>query len=173
MDPTQVTHVLYHAQCPDGFGAALAAWRVLGDTAVYLPVAHGEAPPDLPAEARVAIVDFSYTRDVILGMRERLADMVILDHHKTAEEELAGLDFATFDMHKSGARMAWEYWHPDEPVPELVAYIEDKDLWRWELPQSKEVSIALHAYPMDFNVWSQLTVAHLKIEGVALLRLQD
>lgn len=169
----EFTHVLYHGHCPDGFGAAFAAWLVMGDSATYLPVNHGDPPPEMGDDAKVAIVDFSYQRDVILEMRKRFADLLVLDHHKTAEEELKGLDFARFDMEKSGARMAWEYWHPDEPLPELLAYIEDKDLWHWALPQSQEVSIALHSYPQDFQVWSALTVEHLKIEGVALLRLQE
>lgn len=173
MQPTEVTHILYHADCADGFGAAFAAWKVLGERAVYIPVQHGEQPPDLPADANVAIIDFSYRRDVILDIKSKVAGMIILDHHTTAQDELAGLPFATFDMHKSGARMAWEYWHPDTEVPEMIAYIEDKDLWHWKLEQSKEFSIALHSYPMEFEIWEGLTPELLKLEGVALLRLQE
>ena len=76
-------------------------------------------------------------------------------------------------MNKSGARLAWEYWHPNETLPELLAYIEDKDLWLWRLEQSREVSIALHSYPMEFELWNRLKVEYLKLEGVALLRLQE
>lgn len=173
MQPDQVTHVLYHAECADGFGAAFAAWKIRGDEASYIPVTHGEAPPELPRDAKVAIVDFSYKRDVILELAEKVSELIILDHHTTAQDELEGLPFATFDMHKSGARMAWEYWHPNEEVPDLIAYIEDKDLWLWNLEQSKEFTIALHSYPMDFELWNKLTPEHLKLEGRALLRLQD
>lgn len=173
MRPEEVTHILYHGDCADGFGAAYAAWKVLGDQATYIPVNHGEDPPELPSSAKLAIVDFSYRRDVILELANRVDDIIILDHHTTAQDELAGLPFATFDMDKSGARMAWEFWHPDAEVPELIAYIEDKDLWLWNLEQSKEFTIALHSYPMDFAVWDKLTPEHLKLEGVALLRLQD
>ena len=173
MTPHEVTHILYHADCADGFGAAFAAWQVLGDKATYIPVAHGDPPPSLPTDAKVAIVDFSYPRKTILELADKVSELVILDHHTTAQDELEGLPFATFDMTKSGARMAWEYWHPDTEVPELIGYIEDKDLWLWNLEQSKEVTIALHSYPMDFEVWSKLTMEHLKLEGVALLRLQE
>lgn len=173
MSPTEVTHILYHADCADGFGAAFAAWKVLGDKATYIPVQHGDPPPELPSEARVAIVDFSYKREVILAIKEQVTELIVLDHHTTAQEELAGLPFATFDMTKSGARMAWEYWHPGKAVPDMIAYIEDKDLWLWNLEQSREFTIALHSYPMDFEVWKKLTPSHLKLEGVALLRLQD
>ena len=173
MQANEVTHVLYHAECADGFGAAYAAWKILGKKAHYLPVQHGSAPPDMPPEAKVAIVDFSYKREVILKLKEKVQDLIILDHHVTAQDELAGLPFATFNMEKSGARMAWEYWHPNEPVPDMIAYIEDKDLWLWNLEQSKEFTIALHSYPMDFQIWDNLTPEHLKLEGIALLRLQE
>lgn len=173
MQPNDVTHVLYHAECADGFGAAFAAWKVLGDRATYLPVTHGQDPPALPADARVAMVDFSYKRPVILDIKSSVADLVVLDHHATAQEELRGLSWAEFDMEKSGARLAWEYWHPHHPLPDLLAYIEDKDLWLWRLPESAEVTIALHSYPMDFSIWENLDVAHLKVEGVALRRLQE
>lgn len=173
MQPHEVTHVLYHADCADGFGAAYAAHKVLGDEATYIPVQHGETPPDLPSDAKVVIVDFSYKRDVILALKEKIADLVILDHHTTAQDELAGLPFATFDMTKSGARMAWEYWHPNTEVPEMIAYIEDKDLWLWKLEESQEFTSALRSYPMEFEIWETLTAEHLKIEGKALLRLQE
>jgi hypothetical protein len=173
MQPTEVTHVLYHAQCADGFGAAYAAWKVLGEAAAYLPVTHGEPPPELPAHARVAMVDFSYKRPVILSIKDSVSDLVVLDHHATAQDELKGLPWAEFDMDKSGARLAWEFWHPGVELPELLAYVEDKDLWLWRLDQAREVTIALHSYPMEFVLWDNLDVAHLKLEGVALLRLQE
>lgn len=173
MQPTEVSHILYHADCADGFGAAYAAWKVLQDRAQYLPVSHGDPAPALPEDAKVAIVDFSYKRETILEIQKSVADLKILDHHATAQTELEGLPFAEFDMDKSGARMAWEYWHPQAALPELLAYIEDKDLWLWRLEQSPEVTIALHSYPMNFEVWDRLQVDHLKLEGVALLRLQE
>lgn len=173
MEPTEVTHILYHADCADGFGAAYAAWKVLGDRAEYTPVQHGDPVPEIPSDARLAIVDFSYPRGTILELQARVHDLVILDHHITAQDELDGLPFATFDMHKSGARMAWEYWHPGKELPDLLAYVEDKDLWLWKLDQSQEVTIALHSYPHDFAIWDSLKVEHLKLEGVALLRLQE
>lgn len=170
---TEVTHVLYHADCPDGFGAAYAAWKVLGDRATYLPVHHGAPPPELPSSARVAMVDFSYKRPEILKMKESVADMVVLDHHATAQAELEGLSWAAFDMDKSGARLAWEFWHPGVDLPELLACVEDKDLWLWRVEGSKEVAVAIHSYPQDFSIWDDFEVSTLKIEGEALLRLQE
>lgn len=167
------THVLYHANCADGFGAAYAAWKVLGEEAVYLPVRHGDAPPELPERARIAILDFSYSREVLLSLQSKAQHFLVLDHHKSASEDLKNLEWAQFDMAKSGARLAWEHWHPTQPLPELLAYIEDRDLWRWELPESREVSLALQCYPQEFNVWAGLSVEDLRAEGRAILNFQS
>lgn len=171
--PESITHVLYHSNCPDGFGSAYAAWTVLGDKAEYVPVRHGDLPPSLPTEARVAVVDFSYARPVLLELQARTAELIVLDHHRSAQSELEGLDFARFDLSVAGARMAWDFWRPGEDLPPLLAYVEDRDLWRWELPDSRAVSTALHCYPFEFQVWDALSVPALIEEGRAILRYQD
>ena len=166
------THILYHAQCADGFAAALAAWKILGDSAEYLPVRHGDPLPELPEGSSVAILDFSYARPVLLELSQKCQQLLVLDHHKSAQQELSDLPFAHFDQDKSGCHMAWNHWHPNQPQPQLLAYIEDRDLWRWALPDSRSVSLALQTYPMDFASWDQLEVEQLRIEGQALLRFQ-
>jgi oligoribonuclease NrnB/cAMP/cGMP phosphodiesterase (DHH superfamily) len=145
--------VLYHANCMDGVGSAWAARANFygePDGAVeYIPVQYGQEPPPLddperfPNLSSVYILDFSYPRDVLLRWRDRFETILVLDHHKSAEEDLRGLDFASFDMDKSGAVMAWEEFHPGVPVPTILRYIQDRDLWRWGLPSSKEVSAYL------------------------------
>src|SRR4051812_45752863 len=100
------TVVMYHGNCPDGFGGAWAAWQKLGDAAVYCPVNHGDPPPALAPDANVIMVDFAYSRDLILAMHDAVASLTILDHHKSAQETLGDLDFATFDMDRSGAMMS-------------------------------------------------------------------
>ena len=172
-NPNSITHVLYHANCHDGYGAAYAAWKVLADRASYLPVRHGEEPPALPPESHVAIIDFSFGREALLKLSQEVSSLLVLDHHKSAQEALAGLEFARFDMNKAGARLAWEFWHPDEPLPELLAYIEDRDLWRWALPESREISMSLHSYPLDFVLWETLDIDVLRTEGRAILRYQN
>lgn len=169
----EVTHVIYHGDCDDGFGAAWCAWKLLGDRARYLPAQHGQEPPALESDAVVALVDFSYPRAVVEDLFRKVGGLVILDHHKTAEAELRGLPYAIFDMERSGAHLAWNYFHPGEPLPDFIAYIEDKDLWRFRLPRSKEFTAALRSFPMNFEIWDRLSVDRLLEEGGALLRFQE
>ncbi len=168
-DPPTV--VLYHADCLDGFGAAWAMWKKYPD-ARYVPVEHGLSPPSGLDNDHVVMVDFSYSREVVERLAGATASLRILDHHVTAQAALAGLPYAYFDMKKSGAVLAWEWAHP-EPAPWLLLYIQDKDLWEWRLPKSREINAALDSYPFDFQVWDNLTQDTLEIEGRAILRRED
>lgn len=163
--------VIYHKNCADGFGAAFAAWMRMGDTADYLPMYHDEQPPDVTGRL-VYLVDFSFKRPVLLALREKAHRLIVIDHHKSAQEDLAGLDDTVFDMNHSGAVLAWEFFHTG-PAPELLRYVEDRDLWRWALPESKEVAAALWAVPYDFAAWAQVEVSVLKARGAAVLAYMD
>lgn len=149
-------YVLYHGGCYDGFGAAFAAWLKYGDDAKYIPVRYGQDFPVIDDATAIYILDFSYPAQVLRDFAKR-AHVVVLDHHKTAETDLADLQGlinpeVSFDMHRSGALMAYEYFHSG-PVPLLFQYLSDRDLWRFALPSSKRAHKAISSYPMDFEVW--------------------
>lgn len=169
---------IYHKGCRDGFGAALAVklfFDSIGKACKFLPANHGDDSPDVTG-MNVVIVDFSYKREVLLDMYTEAESIVVLDHHKTAMADLAGLSFCTFDMKRSGAMMAWEYFHPNKKVPHLIKYIQDRDLWTWELPYSKEFSAGLQLLPLDFKVWENLlddNESHgLLVTGKTILQYQ-
>jgi nanoRNase/pAp phosphatase (c-di-AMP/oligoRNAs hydrolase) len=165
------TLVLYHAECADGFGAAWAIWTRY-PAARFQSVKHGEPPPLNLKGERIVIVDFSYARSTLDAMAKEAEALIVLDHHITAERTLADLPYAYFDQSKSGAVLAWEWAH-DEPPPWLLRYIQDKDLWQWALPHSREISAALASYPFDFNLWSRFDQQVLEREGRAILRYEN
>ena len=165
------TLILYHAECADGFGAAWAIWRRYPG-AEYRPVKHGEAPPANLTGHHIVMVDFSYNRTTLEAMAKDAASLVVLDHHITAEQALADLPYAYFDLNKSGAVLGWEWAH-DEPAPWLLRYIQDKDLWQWALPNSREISAALASYPFDFELWTRFEQGELEREGRAILRYEN
>jgi oligoribonuclease NrnB/cAMP/cGMP phosphodiesterase (DHH superfamily) len=169
--PLPPTVVLYHAECADGFGAAWALWRRFPQSR-FMPVKHGSPPPEGLKGERVIIVDFSYARDVLDSMARETERLLVLDHHITAEKALAGLPYAYFDMKKSGAVLAWEWAH-DHPVPWLLNYIQDKDLWTWALPMSREINAAVASYPFEFHVWNGFMQKELEQEGRAILRYEQ
>lgn len=183
--------VLYHADCNDGFCAAWVTRQAMPN-AEFVPVQYGQEPPPT-AGRRVYILDFSYPRETMLAIAKDAEFLFVGDHHKTANDALAGFAlqvwddfqktvFVHFDMEKSGGRLAWEHFFPGKPSPWLVEYTEDRDLWRWKLLASKEVSAALASYPRDFELWDDLDARGiisnsppdtLVAEGRAILRYQS
>lgn len=158
--------VLFHSHnkgvhCHDGFAAALAFYMKYGDTAEYIPVVHSEEPPHLEPEDSVYIVDFSYPRATLERLKAQVKTLYVLDHHKTAEEALRGLDYCHFDMSKSGAMLAWEHVH-ETAAPALFAYVQDRDLWHKLLPNQEEVYLALSATPQVFAIWQELALLDQK-----------
>jgi len=157
--------VLYHGRsCPDGYAAALAAWLYYGGRVELVGLDHGDikAVTDLPAlQGRaVYILDFSFSPELLQAIDERAAKLVLLDHHKSAAEKLTGFKCSCgvvhFDMNKSGARLAWEFFHPEAPVPDLVRYVEDRDIWAWQYPESAGYLAALDMEPFDLARWSEI-----------------
>lgn len=150
---------IYHGNCADGFGAAWVVRRALGEENVtFFPGKHGDLPPDCTGRD-VIIVDFSYKRDVMLILAEEANSILVIDHHKTAAESLVDLPGNVechFDMDHSGAMLTWTYYFPDEEPPALLKHIEDRDLWRFKLPGTREIQAALFSYHYDFQVWDDL-----------------
>ena len=153
------TTVIYHKDCFDGFGGAWAAHSKLPN-ALYIPQAYHDEFPDLGDTRKLFIIDFSFDRNVMVGLHERLGadNVVLLDHHITAKDELAGVPNCHVDLTRSGAVMAWQYFSPDTTVPALLKYVEDRDLWKWQLPYSRAVSAYIGSWFGDrtFDRWNIL-----------------
>jgi oligoribonuclease NrnB/cAMP/cGMP phosphodiesterase (DHH superfamily) len=150
VEPSSIDFVIYHANCSDGTAAAWAAWKLLGERAEYYAANHGEQPPDVRGK-KVAILDFSYNNATIKQMIKDADALVVIDHHKSAMIELHDVGNVIFDMNHSGAMLAWKFFHPGKEPPQLTKYIEDRDLWKWELPYSKEFSAAFDMVPFSFE----------------------
>lgn len=174
---------IYHANCADGFTAAWAVWMALGKVDLH-PGVYGHLPPDVTGRD-VIMVDFSFPADTIRMMASAARSILILDHHQTAQVDLAyyqkpvGAGWAAhlqdilqslatrdsdtvralFDMDRSGAQIAWDFFHPQRNRPLLVDYVGDRDLWRFNLPGSREVNAYIFAHQYDFETWSGLAGA--------------
>lgn len=160
--------IIYHNGCTDGFCAAYIAHQKW-PKAETLAMDYGVEPPyDLVKDKDVIVVDFSWDKR---ENNEKLAGIAksfrILDHHKMAKEVLEGLDFATFDVTRSGAGITWDELFgkeetvngliiPSMPRPWWVNYVEDRDLWHFRLPRSKSVNAYIGAVQHDFRIWGSM-----------------
>lgn len=186
--------IIYHANCADGFTAAWVAARALGDVQLC-PAQYGDSPPVEEARGRdVYVLDFSYDLEGTHALADRARSIHVLDHHKSAAKSL-GLQQheappywttlrlsngeAYFDMSRSGARIAWDWFHPGEDPPALVRYVEDRDLWRWKLPGSDVVNAAVLSFIHTLPTWDVLAdrleqeLEQVALEGAAILRYQE
>jgi oligoribonuclease NrnB/cAMP/cGMP phosphodiesterase (DHH superfamily) len=155
-DPRAETLVIYHAHCGDGFTAAWAAWRAFGNRAQYLPADHACRPIVNVRGRRVFVLDFAFPRDTLQEMAAQAEQLVLLDHHRSAAEDLRGLPFAHVDESKCGALLAWEHFHPHLPVPVLVRHVNERDLGRWRLLDSRAYLAWIEGIPRTFRNWDRL-----------------
>jgi oligoribonuclease NrnB/cAMP/cGMP phosphodiesterase (DHH superfamily) len=152
---------IYHGNCADGFGAAWVVRKALGAENVdFHAGVYQDAPPDVTGRD-VLLVDFSYKRAVMTEIVAKANSVKVLDHHKTAIDDLtpmleAGEITATFDLERSGAGIAWDHFFSDNTRPQLIEHIEDRDLWRFLLHGTREIQAALFSHPYDFTLWDQL-----------------
>ena len=171
--------VIYHADCIDGFGAAYAAWRKFGDAARYIAMHHGDSwqPEDYAGHA-VYILDFSFPPETLAQLAGSASSVTQLDHHASARAPWAGhlsqapngQEFRVdrelslhlvFDMQKSGAHLAWEYFQPGTPLPPALSMIEDQDLWRFRYPDTRAFCRALRLLPFTFEAWDGIVRASI------------
>lgn len=173
--------VLYHASCLDGFGSAFAAWKKFGTAADYIPLSHTRKE-DFDIFFRyetVYILDFAFSRKYMESfLNERPGRKVVLiDHHKTAYDELHDLVHPdlkmVWDFEHSGAVLTWTHFFPHDEIPGILLAIEDRDLWNFNYPDSKRITSAIYSYKRAFYTWESFDEQTLVEEGAAILRYQD
>jgi oligoribonuclease NrnB/cAMP/cGMP phosphodiesterase (DHH superfamily) len=162
--------IIYHGNCADGFAAAWCFWRKFKDGADYVAGVYQKPPPDVTGRD-VYLVDFSYKRPVVELMLTVAQSVTLIDHHKTALDDLSPLfeENAIFktsgklahytDLDQSGAMLAWKYLNANEEPPLLLNHIQDRDLWRFKLPNTREIQANLFSYKYDFELWDKLMYA--------------
>ena len=197
--------VCYHKNCPDGFGAACAAWKKFGNTAYYIAVDPEVLPSEKIKGKEIYILDNSYKKEVQLQLRKVNKKVVILDHHISSEANVRAFPENVFDNDHSGAVLAWQYFHPVrnsisidrsdtqstgvvshganlfKPIPKLLLYIEDGDLWKFKLPFSQSILSYVYAHDFNFHVWNTLQkeleskkrMARIHEKGDAIIQYRD
>lgn len=166
---------IYHSPCADGFTAAWAVRKAWPDME-FIGHNYGQPMPEVSGK-NVLIVDYSFKHAALEAMGKVAKSVTVIDHHKSAEadlqpfavpfmgdllvpEALAERDVrvqAYFDMDRSGAMLAWAHAHGViTPAPKLVQHVEDRDLWRFKLEGTREISANIFSYEYDFHTWDNI-----------------
>ncbi|KAF7822002.1 DHHA1 domain protein [Senna tora] len=142
---------------------------------VYRPLRAQDLP--LHEIGDLYLLDFVGPSGFVQEISTKVGKVVILDHHKTAFEKLGNERcdknvIKVIDMERSGATIAFDYFkeklmsaqeggkQKQQPVVvgefdrvrPLFDYIEDGDLWRWKVKNSKAFSSGLKDFNIEFDV---------------------
>lgn len=177
---------IYHAGCSDGYASAAVVHKYYDGNVHLIPGIYQQEPnqefyEDIKDHV-IFIVDFSYPRDILIKMADYAEHIVIIDHHKTAQVALSDLDLDNmeihFDMEKSGAALTWSYFYPGVNYPDLILYVQDRDLWRFKYrDETRAYNAAIRVEPFDITQWVEYLddtlTDGLMITGYALLQKHD
>lgn len=111
-----------------------------------------ESPP--VSGASLYSVDVSFKRAPYNRVMQRFDDVCIIDHHKTTREEFSDScpSNIVFDNDLCGCTLTWRHFMGGEPTPLLLKYMQDRDLWRTDMPSSEVVNEGLfHLLPCQYE----------------------
>jgi oligoribonuclease NrnB/cAMP/cGMP phosphodiesterase (DHH superfamily) len=170
--------IVFHYPCQDGLSsgyvAALAHKQASWSEPELYPIAHGiTLQIDRFANKRVLFCDYSPKLDILNQIELVAKSIVVLDHHVTARDDLVTKPYAIFDMERSGVGITWDYFFPGVQIPLFLSMIQDRDLWVWRIPGSKNfcsgfftVCSTIDTYDFDklFKLFDELYTNPDKIE---------
>lgn len=165
--------VIYHANCDDGFGAALAFWKYQArhyTKVEYFPASYGKStlPAIIDKETDIYILDFSFSPEQLLELGSICHSLRLYDHHKTAadawhvywmenlSDAIPSNMIVEFDMNHSGAMLALQHFANDDKYCIMFDFLQDRDLWRFHLPDTKFFTQYLRSMPQDFKRWDEV-----------------
>jgi len=150
--------VLYHKDCPDGFGAAWTARRKFGNKADYISVEHQLPPPPDLKDKDIYFADFCYPAVITEKILKNNISLTVIDHHATAKKVTESVPNHLYGDEHSGAILTWKYFNGSAKPPLLLRYVEDIDLWKFKLPHAKDIMAFMETVPYDFKVWDKLVI---------------
>lgn len=109
----------------------------------------------------IVIVDFSFSSEELQQLTQKDKRLLVIDHHASAIRKLEGAALSSscklvLDLKKSGAWLAWECLIRGEAPPGFIRYISDRDLWKFELPESKAVTTEIGFGGLTFERFDEL-----------------
>jgi oligoribonuclease NrnB/cAMP/cGMP phosphodiesterase (DHH superfamily) len=145
---------IYHGVDLDGFCSG-AIWKTVHSDGDLIGLNYGqEIPWDRLAGNDVALLDFCLQPwgEMARLLREA-ACVTWIDHHKSAIEswKQVGCEFirGVRDTEKAACELTWEFYYPDEQMPEGVFLLGDYDCWRHSDDDTMPYQMGMRLYDMD------------------------
>jgi len=173
--------VLYHND-KDGFAGAWVAWRKFKNKAQYIQANYTNQTDANFNGKIVYMIDFCYNdKSKMKKILKNNKKVIVIDHH-ISQKDLAKISSENIYSPKhSACVLAWNYFNPQKPIPKLLSYIEDMDLWKFKMKFTREIIASLDTHPFKFNVWDKIVKDFQKAseikkyidEGKAIVKYQD
>ena len=176
--------IFAHSHCTDGLVAAsimkysLQMQHNVEPEVIFVSYGKEKEAIDkanIDSETTVYCVDFAFNKETTLELCKLAEKVTVLDHHKTAHENLHDLKthynfYFIYDVEKSGASIVRDYCNKHlglyshiklnqkEILNKVVNMVEDRDLWLFRLPMTKEFAEYVFAYmqPNDINRMTEI-----------------
>ena len=200
--------IFAHSHCTDGLVAASIMKYSLQMNHNVEPevifVSYGKeqeaiSKANIDSKTTVYCVDFAFNKETTLELCKLAEKVTVLDHHKTTHENLHDLNthynfYFIYDVEKSGASIVRDYCNKHlglyshiklnqkEILNKVVNMVEDRDLWLFRLPLTKEFAEYVFAYmqPNDINRMTEILFKYnlLQLEticssGYTIMRYKD
>ena len=146
----------------------------------YYPMTIGSQPPQNLQGKNVLICDYSYKKDVLNNLLQIVNNLLIIDHHKSAEKDLKDIDdkYKIFHMGHSGAMLTWYYFFTGIEPPVFIQYVQDRDIWTKALPYTDEFTSWFYTLPLEFEEYDKyiddnLLTDMIQLKGIPYKELND
>jgi oligoribonuclease NrnB/cAMP/cGMP phosphodiesterase (DHH superfamily) len=148
----QFDTIVYHSCCPDGVTGLWCAYKYKEfKDFEKIKMSAGKDPSFDTNDKNIIFIDVCPSMNFILVHSKLAKSIKILDHHKSANDmylknesmlnNIDNIEFI-FDMNRAGCQIAWDYFFPNIERVWFIDYVGDRDLWKWELENSKEICSA-------------------------------
>jgi len=178
MSTQQKVLTIVHGNCSDGVGAGYCAYLKFNSThdldMLFVSPSNQDQMVTYLRDymvthptALVRFFDLGLRGSILEEVDSLGIDYLAFDHHIGSNRDIKnhydglGKDIPsqyTFDNDRSGVRLAWDYFFPGEECPMALAYLEDGDLWRFALPDSKTILPGLYSM-LPLNTSTELSDA--------------
>lgn len=108
--------------------------------------------------SEVYLVDFSFQGNMDKAHKKLGDKLIFIDHHKTAIEEIEGMDIkGVREVGKAACRLCWDYFHPNDEEPEAIKLIGMYDVWDLtEKVEKFQLGVSLFDLAPDSATWNSL-----------------
>lgn len=134
----QLPVCVYHDNCLDGIFSAWVVNEYFEGQVKLVPGDYNDSDLDINQfKGRdVYLVDFSFSREVTLKIKEVAKSLTVLDHHVSAKRNIG--DLFHIDSSRAGCLLTWEHFFPITTPPKQLLLVNDRDLWKFEYPETKD-----------------------------------